>query len=81
MEFNVTLSHKDNSDQYKFMVVEDCKDRDELIDHIWETEPDWDIHAIDPVWVDSWLKCPLTGLMVTISNYHSVVQTFHLCNF
>ena len=68
MEFKVTLTHKDNPDQFMFLTVEDCKDTDELVDHVWKTEPDWDIHSFGPAWVDNWLKCPLTGLRLTISN-------------
>lgn len=48
MDFKVTLTNKDNPDQFMFLTVEDCKDTDELVDHIWDTQPEWDIHSFGP---------------------------------
>ena len=45
-----------------FLTVEDCKDLDELVDHVWKTEPDWDIHSFGPATGGQLVKCPLTGL-------------------
>lgn len=44
--FKVSLSMMDNPDKLKFVIVEDCKDMDECIDHIYETEKGWIINAI-----------------------------------
>ncbi len=38
MNFKVTLLHMDNPDKLKFVIVEECKDMDDCLNHIWETE-------------------------------------------
>lgn len=46
LNFKVTLSHMDNQDRFKFVTVGECKDMDECLEHIWETEKGWVIDAI-----------------------------------
>lgn len=44
--FKVTLENQDNPGRFKFITVEECKDMDECIDHVWNTEPGWTIDVI-----------------------------------
>ena len=44
--FKVTLENQNNPGRFKFITVDECKDMDECIDHIWNTEPGWTIDAI-----------------------------------
>jgi len=44
--FKVTLSRIDNPGKFKFIVVEDCVDMDECIQHVWDTEKESVIDAI-----------------------------------
>jgi len=44
--FKVTLSKMDNPDKLKFILVEDCIDMDECIDHVHSTEKGFVINAI-----------------------------------
>jgi len=44
--FKVTLSKMDNPDKLKFILVEDCIDMDECIEHVHSTEKGFVINAI-----------------------------------
>ena len=44
--FEVSLSMMDDQTSRKFIIVEDCVDMDECIDHIHSTEKGWIIDAI-----------------------------------
>ena len=46
LAFQVTLSHMDDQDKFKFVTVEECKNMDECLDHIWATEKEWVIDAV-----------------------------------
>lgn len=45
--FNVTLQHEETK-KIKFITVEECKDMDDCITHVKETEPDFEIIQITP---------------------------------
>lgn len=49
MTFKVQLSRFDNPDLFKFIVVEDCIDMDDCINHVHETEKDFIIESIREV--------------------------------
>jgi len=44
--FKVILSKIDNPDKFKFILVEDCIDMDECIEHVHSTEKEFVIDAI-----------------------------------
>ena len=44
--FKVTLSQLDNPDKLKFILVEDCTNIHECIDHVDSTEKEFVINAI-----------------------------------
>jgi hypothetical protein len=45
--FNVILEHWQTK-KLKFITVEECKDMDDCITHVKETEPDFEIIQITP---------------------------------
>lgn len=47
--FKVTLSQWDNPDKFKFILVEECIDMDDCIEHIHSTEKGFVIDAIKEV--------------------------------
>ena len=44
--FKVTLSSVDNPDKFKFIVVDECVDMDDCINHVHSTEKEFIIDAI-----------------------------------
>ena len=44
--FKVTLSQMDNPDKLKFILVEDCIDMDDCVEHVHSTEKGFVINAI-----------------------------------
>ena len=46
INFQVRLSCLDNPDKVKFLIVEECKDMDDCLDHIWATEKGWVVDSI-----------------------------------
>ena len=47
--FKVTLSQMDNPDKLKFILVEDCVDMDDCVEHVDSTEKGFVINAIKEV--------------------------------
>lgn len=67
LTFRVTLSHADNQDRFKFVTVEECKNLDDCLNHIWATEKDWVIDAVKRIWMCQLGNCPLSSPNVLIS--------------
>lgn len=45
--FNLILQHW-QTDQIKFVTVEECIDLDDCINHVHQTDPDFDIIQVQP---------------------------------